>query len=223
MLNNMQITTQPIFYLFIAFSIMLSLAYFRGRRKNKKIYLSAFTGIRDIIKPSDEEYTNIGGLTGYHARFAMKGNSRFKLVEATVTLLPRQSILYYPVSRLLMKFDRLFISFTLKKNIPPTITEAHLIEKKFSTFKTLKIRNPDAFTIETVQWGNRDFLLYYSDTKGKTCFNNLLAETPDPGGVRHLAVVPEHNRLFVFMIPAYGKTAQWFASVYPWIKGLAAL
>jgi hypothetical protein len=218
----MQVVTQPLFHLFIAFSILLSISYFRGSRKNKKIYLSAFNSLKDIIKPGNEIYTNIGGLTGHHAKFIPKGNSPFREAEATITLLPRQSGLYYPFSRMLMKMDRLFISFTLNKKFPETVTEAHLIEKKFATFKTVKIHNPEDFTIDEVKWGSEDFFIYYKDDKGKKCFNNLLNSVSDPGKIKHLAVVPEHKRIFVFMIPVYGKVGEWFSLVYPWMKGFAS-
>ncbi len=218
----MQVVTQPLFYLFIAFSIFLSISYFRGSRKNKKIYLSAFNNLREIIKPKDEIYTNIGGLTGHHAKFLVKGNSPFKLAEATITMLPRQSMLYYPISRMLMKFDRLFISFTLKSPLSETVTEAHLIEKQFSTFKTVKIKDPESFSTDEIKWGSNEYLIYYKDEEGKKCFNSILKSVEDPGKIRHLAVVPEHNRIFVFMIPVYGKVGEWFSLVYPWMKGISA-
>ena len=222
MFNNMQVVQQPVFYLFIAFSIVLSISYFRGARKNKRIYLAAFNSIKDLIKPGDQIYTNIGGQTGYHARFAMKGNTPFYEIEATVTLLPRQSGLYYPISRFLMKIDRLFISFTLREKFPENITEAHLIEKDFSTFKTLKIHNHEDFTIDEIKWGNEDFLIYYKSEDGRKYFNSLLKTVSDPGKIRHLAVIPEHKRIFVFMEPVYGKVGEWLSLVYPWIKGFAA-
>ena len=223
MFNNMQVVQQPVFYLFVAFSVFLTISYFRGARKNKRIYLSAFNSLKEILKPKDEIYTNIGGQTGHHARFAMKGNSPFYEAEATVTLLPRQSGLYYPVSRFLMKIDRLFISFTLREKFPENITEAHLIEKKFSAFKTLKIHNYEDFKTEEIKWGKEDFLIYYKTEEGKKYFNSLLKTVSDPGKIRHLAVIPEHKRIFVFMVPVYGKVGEWFSLVYPWIKGFAAV
>ena len=222
MFNNMQVIEQPVFYLFVAFTVFLSLSYFRGGRKNKRIYLSAFNSLKEIIKPKNEIYTNIGGLTGHHAKFIPKGNSPFREAEATITLLPRQSGLYYPISRMLMKIDRLFVSFTLKENFPETVTESHLIEKKFSTFKTVKIHNPEDFSIDEVKWGSADFFVYYKDEAGKKRYNNLLNTIPDPGKIRHLAVVPEHKRIFVFMEPVYGKVGEWFSLVYPWIRGFAS-
>ncbi len=222
MFNNTQIVTQPIFHLFVAFSLILTIIYFRGARKNKRIYLSAFNSLKDIIKPNDEVYTNIGGFTGYHAKFSMKGNSRFKSAEATITMLPRQSGLYYPVSRMLMKFDRLFVSFTLREKLPEAVTESHLIEKNFSTFKTLKIHNHEDFQIEEIRWGRNEFLVYFKDEEGRKRFNSLMKSMPDPGEIRHVAVVPEHNRIFAFMVPVYGKVGEWFAPVFPWIKGIAA-
>ena len=217
----MEVIYQPVFYLFISFSVMLSLTYFWGSRRNKKIYLSAFNSIRDILKPKDEEYINIGGLTGYHAVFRMKGNSSFSKVEATITLLPRQSFLYFPISRYFMRFDRLFIAFGLRNSFEESISETHLIEKKFSTFKTARITNPEDFSIEERSWGEKQFLIYYKDETGKNFFNSILKSLEDPGEIRHIAVVPEHKRIFVFMLPVYGKVGQCFERIFPWIKSYA--
>ncbi len=89
MFNNSDIVNTPIFYLFIAFTILITLGYSWGRRRNKRIYLIAFNGLKELIKPKDQQYTNIGGLTGYHANFIPKKNELMRRVDTTITLLPR--------------------------------------------------------------------------------------------------------------------------------------
>ena len=78
------------------------------------------------------------------------------------------------------------------------------------------------FKIDEIKWGNEDFLIYYKSEEGRKYFNPLLKTVSDPGKIRHLAVIPEHKRIFVFMEPVYGKVGEWFSLVYPWIKGFAS-
>ncbi|MCX5834178.1 MAG: hypothetical protein NTV99_06670, partial [Deltaproteobacteria bacterium] len=127
MFEHEYLLTQPLFYLFIAFSLFLSLGYFWGRRRNKNIFLSAFNDLVEIVKPDEQKFTNIGGTIGYHANLIVKRKGPVSQVDATITMLPRQSLLYIPISKLIMKHDRLFITIYLNKT--PS-GEGHLIEKK---------------------------------------------------------------------------------------------
>ena len=70
--NTADIVHQPIFFLFIGFSVLLTLGYFWGRRSNRRIYLSAFSDLVDVIKPDDRNFTNIGGAIGFHANLLIK-------------------------------------------------------------------------------------------------------------------------------------------------------
>jgi len=97
-------------------SVLLTLGYFYGRRSNRRIYQSAFNDIVDVVKPDDQNFTNIGGAVGFHANLFIKkkGGTPFSRVDATITLLPRHSWLYLPISKLIRKYDRLFITLYLK-------------------------------------------------------------------------------------------------------------
>ena len=61
MFKYQHIITQPVFFLFVAFTCLLSVAYFWGRRKNRSLFLSTFSDLVDVIKPDDQTFTNIGG------------------------------------------------------------------------------------------------------------------------------------------------------------------
>jgi len=212
------ILTQPVFFLFIAFSFLLSFGYFWGRRQNKKIFLSAFNDIVDVVKPDDQTFTNIGGIIGYHANFLVKRKGPVSRIDATITLLPRHSWLYFPVSKLLMmKYDRLFITLYLKHN---PLGEGHLIESKFAGFRGPKITNEQRLTKETIKWGTRNFYLYYSNLKVRDRFIKFMELNPEPAIIRHIAIVPDQKKGFVFMIPHRTKVAQYFAPIYQWLPSV---
>jgi hypothetical protein len=219
MFQHSDIVTQPLFYLFIAFSAALSMGYFWGRRTNKRVYLSAFNALVDIVSPDDQTYTNIGGLVGYHANLLIKRKSLISRVDATITLLPRHSLLYLPFSKLIMRHDRLFVSIHLKSALPG---EAHLIEAKYAGFRSPKIRNANRLNCREVRWGNYDFLLYYERVTMSDRLTEYMHAHPDPGIVRHIALVPDQRKCFVFMIPRQNEVKGDFQPVYQWIQGVVA-
>jgi hypothetical protein len=215
---NTSITNQSVFYLFIAFTILLILSYSWGRRRNASLYKNAFQGLMDTFKPKEQTFTNIGGLTGFHANLLPKNNKDIERVDATITLLPRQAWLYYPFSRLVRGFDRLFITLHLKEGSLQKMQEAHLIEKTYSRFKRPKILNQDQLKSEEVEWGGLQFFLYYGSNKARQEVSKLLSKKGLPGQIRHVAIVPEQNRAFVFMIPRPGSVFQTMPKLVSWLE-----
>ncbi|MDO9558725.1 MAG: hypothetical protein Q7I89_03470 [Syntrophales bacterium] len=218
MFQHENIITQPIFFLFVAFSFILTLGYFWGRRQNRKIFLSALQDLVDVVRPDDQTFTNIGGAIGYHANlYLKKKDAPFSQVDATITMLPRHSWLYLPFSKLIRKYDRLFITLYLKRK---PLEELHLIEKGYSGFMGTKISNAPRLQKESIHWGAYDFFLFYQSGAGRDALMRFTRECPDPGIIRHIAVVPEQKKGFVFMIPLKGQVARGLSPVYRWISTL---
>jgi len=216
--NYANIVHQPIFFLFIGFSFLLTLGYFWGRRSNRKIYESAFNDLVDVVKPNDQTFTNIGGAVGFHANlFVKKKGIPFSRVDATITLLPRHSWLYLPISKLIRKYDRLFITLYLKR---PPVEEVHLIESKYSKFMGSKIENAHLMHHETVKWEDLDFHLYYSSREMLEKMRSFIKKNPAPGIIRHIALVPEQKKGFIFMIPKPDQVARYFAPIYQWLPSI---
>jgi hypothetical protein len=92
-----------------------------------------------------------------------------------------------------------------------------LIEKDYSRFRGPKIDNADRLQQETLTWGKYSFLLYYGNEKIRDQLRTLAADSPDPGNIRHVAVVPEQKRCFIFMIPREGQVAKDLTPVYRWL------
>jgi len=212
------IVYQPVFFLFIAFSFLLTFGYFWGRRRNRKICLSAIDDLMKIVNPDDQTFTNIGGAIGYHANLTVKKKKAFLTqVDATITLLPRHSWLYMPISKLTRKYDRLFITLYLKR---PPPEEAHLIENGYNGFKGSKITNAARLNQEDVTWGKLHFSLYYQNMKMRNDLIKFVSDNPDPGTIRHIALVPDQKKSFVFMIPKPDTVACYFEPIYRWIPSL---
>lgn len=217
MFGENEIANQPVFYLFVAATILLSLGYGWGKRRNRRITVSAFDAITAVLRPKDQTFTNIGGLTGYHANFIPDKNRYVQQVDATMTLLPRQSWLWYPFSRIIRRFDRLFLSFHLSRKATGILREGHLIDKSYSSFAGARIENADALEKETFQWGGRTFFLYYRNAKVKAQMERcreMIGATPGP--LRHVALVPKRDRLFVFLIPRRDEVQPILTAVWDW-------
>jgi hypothetical protein len=215
---NYELTGQPLFYFFTAFSFLLAAGYFWGKRQNKKIFLAAFRDIVGVIKPDDQHFVNIGGTIGYHANFFIKKKkAAISQIDATIVLLPRQSWLYLPISKLIRRFDRLFITFYFKKK---PLAEAHLIEVCYSKMKRSSVTNPEHLRKEVLRWGTYEFLLYHDGEDIKYKLMEFIDNNPDPGIIRHIAVVPEQKKGFLFMIPRETQIAQYLTSVYRWLPSL---
>jgi hypothetical protein len=218
MQNYTDIVYQPIFFLFVGFSFLLTFGYFWGRRLNRRIYHSAFNDLVDIVRPDDQTFTNIGGAVGLHANlFVKKKGTPFSRVDATITLLPRHSWLYLPVSKLMRKYDRLFITLYLKK--PPS-EEAHLIESKYSKFMGSKIENAHLMHHEPIKWEKLDFHLYYHGLEMREKMRSFIRKNPAPGIIRHIALVPAQKKGFIFMIPKPDQVARYFAPIYQWLPSI---
>lgn len=217
-MENIDVTQQPIFYLFIAFTILLSLGYTWGRRRNKRIYLSAFNSLVETLNPQDQTFTTIGGLSGYHANIIPRKNSVLRRVDATITLLPRQSWLYMPFSWLTMRFDRLFITLLFSKKAQKLLREGHLIERRYASFRGPKISNAEQLQTEELRWDEREFLLYYADQESKERLLDLKQRLGSPGQLRHVALVPEQEQAYIFMIPKLHSTAQIFPVIIKWLN-----
>jgi len=217
------VTEQPVFYLFIAATILLTLGYSWGRRRNRRITRATFGAITEVLRPKDQQFTNIGGLTGYHANFIPHKNRYVKQVDATLTLLPRQSWLWYPFSRLTRRFDRLFLSFHLTPRASGALEEGHLIDKSYSGFGGAKIDNAERLECERLDWGGRTFFLYYANAWVKEQLEYCRKQLGEhPGPLRHVALVPERDRLFVFLIPRPAEVKPVVKTLNEWFMNLVA-
>jgi hypothetical protein len=218
MLKYEHLITQPVFFLFVAFSFLLTWGYFRGRRYNRKIFLSAFDDLLKVVKPDDQTFTNIGGAIGYHANLHIKKKGfPISRVDATITLLPRQSWLYLPISKLIRRYDRLFITLHMKHPLPE---EVHLIEHRYDGFRKSNITNADRLNREDITWGDMDFHCYYGSTAMRDKIMNFIETHPEPGTIRHIALVPEQKSGFIFMIPRKDEVARYLKPVYDYIPRL---
>jgi hypothetical protein len=216
------IVYQPAFYLLIAFTIVLTLGFSWGRRWNKRVLMNALDPLLEIFRARDQQFTNIGGQTGFHANI-IPGNVRtVRRIDVTITLLPRQSWLYMPFSLATRRFDRMQTIFFFNKRGRALREEAHLIDARFERMMGNRIENAGSLSVETVEWGGRTFHIYSAGAASRAAISDLQTRLGEPRTLRHAAIVPQSERAYAFVIPRHGTVPPVMTAIRDWLNGLVA-
>jgi hypothetical protein len=198
----------------MAIGAFIVYSFHSGRRKNKEICTATFNELIKIFKPDDQTFTNIGGAVGHHGTFTFKERGSVSRIDVTLTLLPRQAPLYMPISKFLMKYDRLFISVYMR--YPPP-GEGHIIERGYTGFRGPVITNISRLRQMEFKWGDLAFFLYFEQDRMVDHFKKLVETLPDPGPIRHIAVVPDQRKGYIFMGLQQETIEAYLAAVYNWL------
>jgi hypothetical protein len=207
-------TMVSVLLVIIAISVFIAFSFHSGRRKNKEICTVVFNDLVKVFKPDDQTFTNIGGAVGHHGTFTFKERGSVSRIDVTLTLLPRQAPLYMPISKFLMKYDRLFISVYMR--YPPP-GEGHIIERGYSGFRGPVITNISRLRRMELKWGDLAFFLYYEQDRMLDHFKKLVESLPDSGPIRHIAIVPDQRKGFIFMGLQREPIGAYLAPVYDWL------
>ena len=206
--------TVSVLIVIIAVSVFIAFSFHSGKRKNKEIFTGIFKELVTVFKPDEQIFTNIGGVVGHHGTFSFKEQGPVSRIDATLTLLPRQAPLYMPISKFLMRNDRLFISVYMR--YPPP-GEGHMIEKGYTGFRGPEITNISRLHQMEFKWGDLDFFLYYEQDRMIDRFKELAGSLTDPGPIRHIAIVPDQRKGYIFMGLQQEPIAAYLAAVYDWL------
>jgi hypothetical protein len=198
----------------IAVSVFIAFSFHSGKRKNKEICTTVFQELVKVFKPDNQTFTNIGGAVGHHGTFSFKERGSVSRIDVTLTLLPRQAPLYMPISKFLMRYDRLFISVYMR--YPPP-GEGHIMERGYTGFRGPEITNIARLRRMEFKWGDLDFFLYYEQDRMVDQFKTLIESLQDPGPIRHIAIVPDQRRGYIFMGLQQASIEAYLASVYNWL------
>ena len=186
------------FPVLIVVALVVAAGYFLGRRKNvllMKLYADAIEG---AVNSSDQQYTWVGGYIGFKADYKVK-SQLVKKVKATLHLLPRLSLLYYPFALLTMRHDKLYVIVEVAKSLAG---EAHLIKKGHYRFLPPGIDDVERLRRSEVTLGDTKFELLSEDAKGE---RQLLSWAQglkvDFNKVKHLSFTASTNVMYAFVEP----------------------
>jgi len=207
-------STLSVLIAIVAVSAFIVFSFHSGKRKNKEICITTFNELIKVFKPDDQTFTNIGGVVGHHGTFSFKERGPVSRIDVTLTLLPRQAPLYMPISKFFMRNDRLFISVYMR--YPPP-GEGHIIEKGYTGFRGPEITNISQLHQGQLQWGDLAFFLYYEQDRMIDRFKELIESLPNPGPIRHIAIVPDQRKGYIFMGLQQEPIESHLAAVYGWL------
>lgn len=180
-----------------------SLQFFKGRKLNTLMMVKYIRDFEENLKPKDKLYTYIGGYIGFKANYDLKEDF-IKKIELTLTLLPRHSLLYLPISYLTRKHDRLYVVLRLNEKFG---YDAHIIKKHFY-FPGPMIDNIETYKREEMVFDGKDFYVLY---KNKIDLDRLIELAQNSVGfnnLRHICYTRETNVLFLLLKPDIDKTAK---------------
>jgi len=202
---------QPIFVALALLSAVFTIGYFWGNRFNRKLFLALYDELTEVIKPENREYGNIGGTGEYYANFRLNKESSLDRIEAKFTFLPRNMWPYLPFAMLVDKCDKLLLVFHFKEKQQ---NDGHIIEAGYAKSRKAKIADIDQLNRTNTKWGKHDYYVYWKNKKTLARFKQLINAAGDPGGVTHIACIPDQKKCFIFMVPLKGHIVKNLSPVY---------
>lgn len=178
----------------IAIAAAATLQFYKGRRVNLALLEFTIKVFERVLKPRDKNYNVIGIYVGYRGIYKL-GSDGVSRVEVVVTLMPRQSLLYYPVALLTSRFDKVYVFFRLSR---PVYREAHVIRKHYyrAGFRRA-IKGVKKLNVESVDVGGKTYYLVYNDATMAHKLLRAVKGLSRPSVVNHLAVVPSTNSVYL--------------------------
>lgn len=189
-----------LFYIFFVATAILAglsvLQFFKGRKINLAILERSIRILEDVFKPKDKNYTVIGIYVGYSALYKIY-RDLINAVETVVTLLPRQSLLYYPISRLTSRFDKIYLIIHYDKD-KILLGEAHVVKKGYYRLGMRRtIHGIEKMNIETIRIGGKTYYLVYTHRNLVEKLLEYVESLSNPTLVNHIAIVPKYRRLYL--------------------------
>jgi len=184
----------------VVLAIVSTTAYYLGTKKNKWIVASISKQLEEALKPKSTNYVNIGGVIGYNFSYALP--APYTNAKGTITMSPRHSILYLPVSRLLGVSDRFFVNVFTKKKLKG---EAHIVDQRY--LRKANIAGLESMERRDVEAGGKRFALLWRKADLSASLESALKSVDDPSSLRHFCAYPETGTFFIHLRPKAGRIA----------------
>ncbi|ACS33449.1 hypothetical protein [Thermococcus gammatolerans] len=173
-----------------------SIQFYKGRKLNLQLMQHYLRSIEEVVKPEDKDYVWLGGYIGFRASYKVNRDNLRKF-EYTLTLLPRHSILYFPIALLTSRHDKIYFVIRPFAEIR---REAHLIQKGYYRLKP-KIENEDFLQRETIEIAGKEYEALFEKRRDVEKLKELVENLSKPHNVKHVSLTPKTNVFYVFMKP----------------------
>lgn len=183
-----------VFPIIIALAAATTLQFFRGRKSNLSILEQTIKSMEGIYRPLDKDYTIIGLYVGYTVKYKVIKRG-IASIEATILLIPRQSLFYLPIAKLTSRFDRVFIHYFYRGKV---MHEAHVVRKGYYRLGIRReIRGIEKMMVTEEVINGEKYYLIYTDRNAVEPLIKLVKSLPNPSVINHVALVPANNSLYL--------------------------
>ncbi len=196
--------------LILVLALAATLGYFRGRKKNKWIAGWIADECENVLRPKHTEYTNIGGTIGYNFTYSL--HPPYKEAKGTFTLLPRQSLLYLPLSLLLVRHDRFYLHIYASKKL---LAEGHIVREDYFRRMRVPISGIESMIRETAVHDSRRYVLLYTKKVIEAPLKKVLASMKEPENLLHFCSYRDTKVFFIFMNPKQGSVTSTLKDILP--------
>ncbi|QDA31320.1 hypothetical protein FH039_06530 [Thermococcus indicus] len=173
-----------------------ALQFYRGRKLNLMLMEHYIRAVKDVIKPEDELYTWLGGYIGFRAEYKVNRDNIRKF-EYTLTLLPRHSLLYFPIALITSRHDKLYLVIKPFSDIQ---REAHLIQKGYYRMRP-GIDNEELLRKEVIEIAGKQYEALYEKKRDVENLRALIESLSNPHNIKHVSLTPKTNVFYVQMKP----------------------
>jgi hypothetical protein len=183
----------------IVLALCATAGYFWGRKKNRWIGTWIARETEAALAPRETEYVNIGGTIGYHFTYAL--GAPFREAKGTFVLLPRQSILYLPISRLIRRHDRFYLQLYTDARLPG---EAHIVREDYFRKDTGQITGVETMRQERATMGGKAYVLLWRHPGVDRRLRQLLDRLKGCGETLvHFCCYPGNHNFYFYIAPAH--------------------
>jgi hypothetical protein len=197
----MSITGQTLMVILVVGAAITVLQFQKGRRVNTNLMTIYIRGFESNLKLKDKTYVYLGGYVGFRAQYDL-ANKLSNRLEMTLTLLPRQSIFYFPISLLSKRSDRLYVIIRPSFKIQ---TDAHIVRKRYYLFGADIDEAPELEKIDT-KFKDKEYYALFRRKSDIQKLTELINKCFDPDRLFHIGFVKRTNVLFCLMKPDPFKT-----------------
>lgn len=171
--------------LLVILGLVASLQYWRGRRLNLTLIRELSRQMEEALQPVNKNYTWIGGYVGVVAEYDLK-HEVYEKVKGTISLLPHHSLLYFPISLLLGRRDRVYILIYPKRKLKgkANITRGKIKGISQASFK------------DTVRVKGVVLQRSYNSKEEAEFMTKIISRLKDPSSLEHLAANVEENAYY---------------------------
>ncbi|ASJ12745.1 hypothetical protein [Thermococcus thioreducens] len=175
---------------------LTTIQFYKGRKLNLQLMYHYLKSIEEVVKPEDKEYVWLGGYIGFRATYKVN-RENIRKFEYTLTLLPRHSLLYFPIALITSRHDKLYV---VVKPFAQIKREAHLIQKGYYRMRP-DIENEPLLQKEVIEIAGKKYEALYEKRRDIEGLRALIEGMSKPHNVKHISLTPKTNVFYVLMKP----------------------